>query len=248
MTSFLKHNTAQNDRYWDLDALRGLAILAMIIFHLIFDLSYFGLISADTIYKPGWVFFQQIIAGIFLFVAGVGFDLCHGQRIKWQYIKRRMLILGLLSALISGVTFMIFGLFWIKFGILHCILASSLIASLIVILSTFRMFILIAFLAAFYLYLNPPVAIPSSFDFLITTIHPHYSVDYRPIFPWLIVFLVGMLASRIIWRSRRPKFYYNLKLINSLKILIILGKNSLLIYMIHQPILFSVLYVYAFLG
>ena len=245
MLGFLKHETSPNDRYWDLDVLRGIAILGMIVFHFTFDLSYFGVISADTIYKPGWVLFQQIIAGTFIFIAGVGFDLCHGQRIKWRYIKKRVLILGLLSALISIVTYFIFGPFLIKFGILHCILALSLISILIVGLSTSRLIVITISLATVYFYLDPPVAIPGSFDFIIRTIHPHHSVDYRPIFPWIIVFLIGMIFSRLIWRSKKPIFFSNkTKSIKSLKPLIFIGKNSLIIYIIHQPILFSIMYIY----
>ena len=247
MLGFLKHNTPPNDRYWDLDVLRGIAVLAMIVFHSTFDLSYFGLISPETIYKPGWVAFQQMTAGTFIFVAGVGVDLCHGQGIKWRNIKKRVLILGSFSALISIVTFIIFSQFWIKFGILHCILAASLISTLIVGLSTSYIIVITALLIALYIYLNPPVEIPSSFDFLIKTTHPHFSVDYHPIFPWIIVFWIGMLASRLKWQSSRSGFLYSFKSTNCLKILIFLGKNSLVIYIIHQPILFCVLYIYLFL-
>ena len=246
MLGFLKHSTPPNDRYWDLDVLRGIAVLAMVVFHLVFDLGYFGLISSDTIYKPAWVAFQQMIAGTFIFVAGVGFDLCHGQGIKWRDIKKRVLILGLMSTLISIVTLMIFGQFWIKFGILHCILAASLISILTVGLSTLRLIFVTTFLAAVYLYLNPPVAIPSLFDFLIKTTHPHYSVDYRPIFPWLIVFFLGIVASRMRWRAGKSFFIRDLTSSKSLKLLIYIGQNSLIIYIIHQPILFFLLYTYVF--
>ena len=247
MLGNMKHNTPLDDRYWDLDALRGIAVLSMVVFHLTFDLSYFGLISPDTIYKPGWVVFQQMIAGTFIFVAGAGFNLCHRQEIKWRNIKKRVLILGSSSALISIVTFIIFGEFWIKFGILHCILAVSLISILTVGLSTSRIIVITAFLVALYIYLNPPLEIPSSFDFLIKTIHPHFSVDYHPIFPWIIVFWIGMLASRLRRLAGRSGLLYSFKPTKSLKLLIITGKNSLIIYIIHQPILFFFLYIYVFL-
>ena len=246
MLDFLKHNTPPNDRYWDLDLLRGIAVLAMIVFHLTFDLGYFGLISSDTIYEPGWVAFQHMIAGTFIFVAGVGFDLCHRQGIKWQNIIKRVLILGPLSALISIVTFIILGQFWIKFGILHCILAASLISIFTVGLSTSRLIVLTVLLAAIYFYLNPPVAIPSSFDFIIKTVHPHYSVDYRPIFPWLIVFLIGMIASRKTRRSGKSILFRISASSKSVKLLLLLGQYSLLIYLFHQPILLFILYVYVF--
>ncbi|MDG1936034.1 MAG: heparan-alpha-glucosaminide N-acetyltransferase domain-containing protein, partial [Paracoccaceae bacterium] len=62
----------------ELDVLRGIAIIAMIIFHFTFDLGYFGVIASDTIYRPNWILFQKFIAGSFIFIAGISLHLCHG--------------------------------------------------------------------------------------------------------------------------------------------------------------------------
>lgn len=250
MFKIIKSKAHQTSRFGDLDLLRGIAILAMIVFHFTFDLAYFGLIAADTIYRPGWILFQQTIAGTFIFVAGVGFDLCHGRGIRWGYVKKRILVLGTLSLLISLVTYVIFGPFWIKFGILHCILACSLIALSAVRLSTLMLGALTGLLFILYYYLDPPMNIPNTYDFLIRTIHPHYSVDYRPIFPWLVVFFAGMVSARFIWRPSGgfgEKFSTGILRYRLLNYICYLGRNSLLIYIIHQPILFSALFLLLFM-
>ena len=56
-----------SSRLWLLDIFRGLALIAMIIFHFTFDLSYFGFITPDTVYRPNWILFQQLIAGSFIY-------------------------------------------------------------------------------------------------------------------------------------------------------------------------------------
>ena len=86
-----------------------------------------------------------------------------------------------------------------------------------------------------------------SFDFIIKTIHPHYSVDYRPIFPWLIVFSIGMIASRMRSRTGKSVFFNVLTSLKAFTLLIIIGRNSLSIYLLHQPILFCILSIYVFL-
>ena len=249
MFKIIKSKAHQTSRFGNLDLLRGIAILAMIVFHFTFDLAYFGLIAADTIYRPGWILFQQTIAGTFIFVAGVGFDLCHGRGIRWGYVKKRILVLGTLSLLISLVTYVIFGPFWIKFGILHCILACSLIALSAVRLSTLMLGKLTVSLLILYFYLDPPMNIPSTYDFLVRTIHPHYSVDYQPIFPWLGVFFAGMVSARFICRPSGGfggKFNAGILRYRPWNYICYLGRNSLFFYIIHQPILFSALFLFLF--
>ena len=51
----------------ELDVLRGIAIIAMIIFHFTFDLCYFGFIASDTIYRPNWDPFSKIYSRLFYF-------------------------------------------------------------------------------------------------------------------------------------------------------------------------------------
>ena len=232
--------SSDTNRIWQLDFLRGSAITAMILFHFTFDLSYFGLIASDTIYRPNWVLFQQIIASTFLLTAGISFDLCHANLINWAHIKRRIIILGTCAILISLVTILFFGKYWIKFGIIHCILACSLLSIITVRANNTIVVAITAALVLGYLICTPPISAPAIFSFIFRTEAPHYSMDYRPIFPWVIVFHLGILVSRFYIRKKIFVPLEHVKNIGyqSISFIVFLGKNSLLIYLLHQPILF----------
>ena len=248
MSKITPYEPFPKPRLWELDVLRGLAVVGMMVFHFTFDLTYFGFVGADTIYNAGWLGFQQIIAGSFVFIAGLSFDLSHSEGLEWLHIKKRIIILGFSAALVSIVTFIMFGDFWVKFGILHCILSCSLLSIFLIRLSNLGLILIIFLLSCLYFYLTPPIYAPQIFDFIIRTVNPHLSVDYHPIFPMIIVFFSGILLSRLHFRkrlcfriSRQQKTLNNL-----LKSLIIMGKNSLLIYLIHQPIFFGAFLIFIY--
>ena len=158
------------------------------------------------------------------------------------------MILGICATLVSIVTYQFFGNFWVKFGILHCILACCLLSIFVPRLSTLRFVFIFAFLIFLNIYLSPPNNVPENFDFIIRTNYPHFSVDYQPIFPMITVFYLGMLLSRLHFR-KKPSLKINIPLITSktmVNALIFMGRNSLIIYLVHQPVLFGCLkgYVY----
>ena len=185
-----------SSRMWIIDMFRGLALIAMIIFHFTFDLSYFGFISAGTVYQPNWVIFQLLIAGSFIFASGFCLEQAHGNGIHWQGLRRRYIILGGAAAIISLVTFIIFGAYWIKFGILHCIFACNLLGLLVVWQRTAVLAIVTTCLILTWIILPTPLEINPIWDVLVRTTTPHLSVDYRPIFPWVVVFFIGMFEKR----------------------------------------------------
>ncbi|NJN93088.1 MAG: DUF1624 domain-containing protein [Anaerolineales bacterium] len=61
-------------RLWEVDTLRGFDIILMIIYHLIWDLVYFGLYQADLL-GSSWQWFPRLIATIFIFVMGLSLTL-----------------------------------------------------------------------------------------------------------------------------------------------------------------------------
>ena len=235
-------------RLWEIDVLRGFAIVGMMVFHFTFDLTYFGFVGADTIYNSGWLIFQQIIAGGFIFIAGLSFDLSHSEGIKWLHIKKRIIILGFSAALVSIITLIMFGNFWVKFGILHCILSCSLLSIFLVRFSNLGVILIIFLFSCLYFYLAPPIYAPQIIDFIIRTFNPHLSVDYHPIFPLIIVFFSGILLSRLHFRKRLClRLSYQHNALNIFwKPFIIMGKNSLLIYLIHQPIFFGAFLIFIY--
>jgi uncharacterized membrane protein len=233
----------------ELDVLRGIAIIAMIIFHFTFDLGYFGVIASDTIYQPNWILFQKFIAGSFIFIAGISLHLCHGLEIRWAYVKKRVLFLGGVALGISITTIFAFGDFWVKFGILHCILVCSIMSLVFVHRSLGIILAITMALGAVMFLVRTPLDLPVGFHWLIETQIRQYSVDYSPVFPWIFVFSCGILCSKInfVLNLGVPRFVDLMRETRIIRRLAFIGQRSLAIYVIHQPILFLGFYTYYYL-
>ena len=114
---------------WDvIDLARGVAILAMIVYHFGWDLSFLQLIETNLIALPAWRWFARIIAGSFLFLSGIGLVLAHGHAIRWRPFLRRLATIGGAALLVTVATYFAFPDSFIFFGILHCIALSSILA------------------------------------------------------------------------------------------------------------------------
>ena len=121
-------NKIQTQRIFWLDHARGIAVVAMVIFHFTFDLMYFGYIAPGTVYRLEWRIFESTIAASFLFIAGFSFMLSHGGSLKFSRLRRKLGLLAMSAAGISCVTYFIFGPNMIRMGILHSILLLSVLA------------------------------------------------------------------------------------------------------------------------
>lgn len=71
-----------------------------------------------------------------------------------------------------------------------------------------------------------------------------YSSDYFPLFPWLFLFLSGSFFWEAIKDNRLPETLYKVHC----KFLSTVGKYAVIIYVVHQPIIFGVLYILNFIG
>ena len=89
-----------DQRFWEVDMLRGIAVLMMITFHLLFDLNYLGIVSFNIQGGPLW-FFGRLTAFIFIFLVGASLKLSymrtvligyHG-RLLFKYVRRGLRIL-----------------------------------------------------------------------------------------------------------------------------------------------------------
>ena len=200
----------------------------MIIFHFTFDLNLLGFIHIDIIHHPFWYFLPRLIVFLFFIAVGMSLTLAHQKQIKWDAFFKRFIKLAVLAGLISLVTYFIFPDNWIYFGTLHSIAVVSLMSMLF--LRSPKTSLLIALLLFI-----PSILWNKNIPWFEL---PHSSFDYISPFPWVGACLLGIFAVS----KNAHKIYCNQ---NSpiIKSLNFLGSHSLLIYLIHQPILLGLLYV-----
>ncbi|MCF3639770.1 DUF1624 domain-containing protein, partial [Rhizobium sp. TRM95111] len=77
---------------------RAMALVAMAIYHFTWDLEFFGYVEPGTAGTGGWKIFARLIAGSFLFLAGLGLVLGHGEGIRWHSFWRRLAKVGAAAA------------------------------------------------------------------------------------------------------------------------------------------------------
>ena len=218
----IKHNS---ERFVFVDTIRGFTVVLMIIFHFFFDLDYFGFIDVDIVNAPFWYFFPRLIVFLFLFAVGMALFLAHQNGVKWKAFGKRLLLIIFWASIISLATYKFFPESWIYFGTLHAI----------AVVSVFSLPFLKRPLQA--LIVGLCLFIPSIiYDQTIPWIQlPHSSWDYISPFPWLGASLIGIFAAHK--RMHLINFPDN-ALVKSLNYL---GRHSLFIYLVHQPILFGIL-------
>jgi uncharacterized membrane protein len=226
-------------RFPIVDVARGLALAAMVVYHFCWDLEFFGLADLGVTEHPLWTLFARAIAATFLALVGVGLVLAHANGVKWQPFLRRLAILVAAAAAITILSYLADpdGIIW--FGILHCIAAASVLGLLFLRLPP--AVVLVAGMAC--------VAAPSLFASAVfdglgwvwlglgTRVIP--SNDYNPLFPWFGYVLLGIAAARVIPPKRWPRWQPHAAISRAL---CFAGRHSLIVYLVHQPILMGLLW------
>jgi len=259
LTAFkLANKTAYVDesltaRFWEVDFLRGWAIIMMILFHSVFDLDYFGVWEVD-IYRGFWFYFARLTASLFLLLVGVSLVLSYSraerqarsEQFRFRLFKRGIWIFSLAMG-ITVVTYLLLGNGFIIFGVLHLIGVSLLLAYPFLKLhrGLDAIFGLLFILVGIY-FQNLSVSYPWLL-WLGLAPPEFYSLDYFPIFPWSGVILVGIALGDLLYRGYRRKIALpDLSGSSSVKPFAFLGRNSLAIYLIHQPVLIILFYLWGF--
>ncbi len=235
-------------RYWEIDAVRGIAIIMMVIYHLLFDLVYFG--AVDIAVTSGfWRAFALTCACTFVFLVGLSLHISReraiqkgveGQALVQKFLMRGLFILAL-GCGITLVTWYAIGGGYILFGILHLIGLSICLAPLFFSLQK-KNLITGVIVLALGLVVTGTVG-PLWLAWL--GIHPagFYSLDYEPLIPWFGLVLLGLGAGAYLYPGGHPLRQIQQPCPPVTNLLSAAGRHSLLIYIIHQPILILVMVV-----
>ena len=230
-----------------LDFARGIALLAMTIFHFAFDLELLGIEEPGFISQPHWKYFARIIASSFLFLVGFGLFLAHGNGVRWPSWRWRMLKIVAAALLITIATLFATPNQFIFFGILHSIAFASV---------------------AGLFFLSVPVAVltgAAAAVFVIgagfeTSALDHWiwwwsglsetrivSSDYVPVFPWLSAPLLGMACAKLMSQKGWLEALAIPELASGPSRLVkFIGRHSLVYYLLHQPVMIALIYSFLF--
>jgi len=207
--------------------MRGVAILMMIAFHLIYDLNEFGFTKIPL--SGYWLttYWRYLIVFLFLSSVGVSLVLAYGQQFNITKFSKRMAVLGFAAMAVSLGTYFMFPNAWVYFGILHLIWASCLITIPFVKYPNISLFIGLVILGLGYF--NLPDL--SFLSIVLSDNLPRASVDFYPLFPWISLVFIGIYLGHNPWHE---------KIITFRSVFIqYLGQHSLLIYLVHQVVLFG---------
>ncbi|WP_114390953.1 heparan-alpha-glucosaminide N-acetyltransferase [Notoacmeibacter marinus] len=229
-----------------IDVARTVALIAMAIYHFSWDLAIFGYAEADLPQQPGMIIFARCIAGSFIFLAGVSLILAHDGDIRWPAFWKRLLQIALAALAVTIATFFAFPETYIFFGILHLIAAASLLGLLFLRFQWLTMIAIGALIVALPQMFRSEAFNAGPLLWLGLADAPPRSNDYVPLFPWFGIFLFGMAFARIgrerHWFERLAATRFDTALPGWLAFP---GRHSLIVYLVHQPILLGLVWLAA---
>jgi len=244
-------NTELPVRYGAVDALRGVAMVWMTIFHFCFDLSHFGYWPQDFLADPFWTTQRTLIVSLFLCCAGLGQAVAWQRRVKWRPFFRRWGQVVACAVLVTVGSFFMFPRSFIYFGVLHGVAVLLLIVRLTA--GWGRWLWLAGLLAvlspclAVWVLEGPLSALAGAFNsralnWLGWVTQKPYTEDYVPLFPWLGVMWWAMAGGQ--WLLARRPGWVSRRLPRSVAPLAWLGRHSLSYYMLHQPVMIGALMLF----
>ena len=226
------------ERFDRLDALRGLAVVWMAVFHFSFDLNHAKLIHQNFHTDPVWTVQRTCIVALFLFCAGVGQSVALAQGQGWPRFWRRWAQVAACALLVSAGSWWMFPNSFISFGVLHGIALMLVVVRCTAVAGSWLWPLGAAAL------LLPQYAGHPWFDTrwanwvgLVT--HQPVTEDYVPLLPWLGVVWWGVAAGR--WALVHRQRWLAGSVPRIAGPLAALGRWSLTFYMVHQPVLIGLL-------
>ncbi|MEN3791195.1 heparan-alpha-glucosaminide N-acetyltransferase [Fulvimarina sp. MAC3] len=235
---------AERGRIDTIDVARAIALIAMAIYHFTWDLDNFGYVTRGLATSGGWIVFARCIASSFLFLVGFSLVLAHARGIRWRPFLFRLaqIVAGALA--ITVVTMVVTPESFVFFGILHQIAVASLLGLLFIRMPWLLALILGIGIIALPVFFRSAVFDPAYLVWIGLNATPPLSNDFVPIFPFFGVVLVGIAAGRLTTDYQLLRFIRQMDpRLGPLRHTAILGRHSLAFYLVHQPILFGLVFL-----
>jgi uncharacterized membrane protein len=239
---------AGTTRLWEVDVARTVAILMMVAYHVGWDVDFLAPQLPIDPFSGGWRALQVATGSSFLFIVGVSLAISQGRSeargATWwtvyrRHARRAATVIGA-ALLVSVATFIALGSEdYIRFGILHCIGVSMLIAPLFWRLGPWVALLGVGAIVAGIELRSVEVGTSWLLWLGLRPDTGSAGVDYYPLLPWIGPVLIGLAVGALLYpRGERGRFTRGLRSPPALGILAGWpGRRSLPIYLVHQLIL-----------
>jgi uncharacterized membrane protein len=216
----------------------------MVVYHLTYDLDIFGGYGIEST-SGFWAWFADATASAFLVLVGISLAISYsrtgaGRGLFGKYLRRGIRILAYGMAL--TIAFLALGLGVVAFGILHLIGVSIILAYPLLSYRFANLFLGVSIIAVGWYVRAQGVSSESPWLLPLGVVPENVPMpDYRPLLPWFGVVLIGLFAGNVLYGGgKRPAGVPRRAPLLAWP-LVPLGRNSLFIYLIHQPILIALL-------
>lgn len=224
------------------DFFRGLALIGVMAYHLSWDLRYYQFVLWPIDTDLGWIIFQKALVSAFVGLSGFSLWLAHGLGISWRRFWRRWFVLFGAAILVTVATFVAYPEAFVYFGVLHALALFALMGLVFLRLPPVLNLAIGAVIVALGAGLQDPLFNQKVFSWLGFWVVPPYTNDLVPVFPWFGVFLIGMgLGHHLSVPAPRAPLAGMVpggRIGRGVKWL---GRHSLLIYLVHQPLFLAVM-------
>ena len=235
----------KSSRYALLDELRGLDLISMMLYHGMWDLLYLFGVRADWYTGLPGHLWQQCICWIFILLSGFCLPFGH------HSLRRGAVVFGA-GALVTAVTLLFLPEDVVWFGVLTLLGSAMLITALLEkplrnvppaagLAVSFVLFVLTYHTSAGYWGIGKErLVLPAGLFRNYLTAYfgffpiGFYSTDYFPLLPWLFLFWCGFYLHHLVGQTRMEPLRWSV-----CAPLGWLGRRSLLLYLLHQPVLYG---------
>ncbi len=229
-----------------IDVARAFALLGMVAYHLSWDLAYFGFAPPNLPFTSGMRILANIVASAFLGLVGVSLAIAHRDGVRWRPFLFRLGRIVAAAALVSAATAYTAPEMPIWFGILHCIAVSSLVSIPFLRGPAWPALLVGAAAVAAPHAFASPLFNPTWLLWLGLGVREPSTLDWRPLLPWAGAALIGVGLTRLALGRflGSPLAQWRARFIPT-RALAFIGRHSLAFYLVHQPILFALLFALA---
>jgi uncharacterized membrane protein len=228
------------ERVHALDVIRGVLILGMVFDHIMYDaVNIVGILPYEAFYNPVRMAVQSFGAHLFVMLSGASASISRSN-------LKRGLMMAAIAAGITLVTWIADHDGYVVFGIIHCLAACAILYALLrpLVDKIPRVVQPVLWLALVLLttYLTETVMVQVDYLWVFGfQSASFFSADYFPLLPWFFVYLFGTWTGEYIFGGKLPGWFYRMRC----RPLSLVGKNSLWVYVLHQPVVLGIMMVVA---